>query len=95
MLLTKIRNCDYSFCEEHWQGISDEAKDLISQLLQTDDKLRPSAQEILKHPWLQQGVPETPLQTPEILRRYEVRILVLANCAHWPLASTKSSLAQI
>ena len=69
MLLAKIKNCEYSFPEEHWQGISDQAKDLIGQLLQINSKLRPSAQQVLQHPWLQQTVPETPLQTPVVLNR--------------------------
>lgn len=70
MLLAKIKNCEYSFHEEHWLGISDDAKDLIGQLLQTNAKLRPSAQQVLQHKWLQRGVPETPLQTPVILNRF-------------------------
>ena len=69
MLLTKIKDCEYSFHEEHWRGISEEAKDLIGRLLQTDASLRPSAQQVLQHPWLQQAVPDTPLQTPVELRR--------------------------
>lgn len=69
LLLTKIKNCEYSFPEEHWQGISEDAKDLIRQLLQTNANLRPSAQQVLQHPWLQQGAPETLLQTPVVLSR--------------------------
>lgn len=69
MLLSKIKNCEYSFPKEQWEGISDEAKDLIGQLLQTNAKLRPTAEKVLQHPWLQQAVPDTPLQTPGVLSR--------------------------
>ena len=69
MLLTKIKNCEYSFAGEHWEGVSDEAKDLIRQLLQLNAQLRPSAQQVLQHPWLQQGGSETLLQTPVVLSR--------------------------
>ena len=69
MLLAKIRNCEYSFPEEQWQSISEEAKDLIRQLLQMNANLRPSAQQVLQHPWLQQAVPDTLLQTPVVLSR--------------------------
>jgi serine/threonine protein kinase len=70
MLLTKIKNCEYSFPEEHWQGISGDAKDLIGQLLQTNANLRPTALQVLQHPWLQQQAPETRLQTPVVLSRW-------------------------
>lgn len=70
MLLTRIKNCEYTFPDDLWCGISDDAKDLISQLLKTDAKLRPSAEAVLQHPWLRQGVPDTLLHTPEVLSRY-------------------------
>lgn len=83
MLLSKIKNCEYSFPEEDWRGISEQAKDLIGQLLQINSKLRPSAQQVLQHPWLQHAVPETPLQTPVVLNRSVVEGYIKsteANC---------------
>jgi serine/threonine protein kinase len=41
------------FDGQYWGDSSPEAKDLISQMLTVDPKLRPSAKELLKHPWLQ------------------------------------------
>ncbi|GBF90915.1 calcium-dependent kinase [Raphidocelis subcapitata] len=35
-----------------WSGLSDEAKDFVSSLLQRDPEKRPTAKEALKHPWL-------------------------------------------
>lgn len=52
---------------QDWGGVSDEAKDLLRGLLQTDVKQRLSAKEVLKHPWVKQRPPETPLKTPEVL----------------------------
>ncbi len=37
----------------YWGGVSDEAKDLIAQMLTVDPKQRPSAEALLAHPWLQ------------------------------------------
>lgn len=41
------------FKRSHWEGISEEAKDFVRQLLDKDPKARPTARQALKHPWLQ------------------------------------------
>ena len=41
----------FSFDGEEWQGISAEAKDLITKLLVRDKTKRLSAKEVLNHPW--------------------------------------------
>jgi len=38
---------------EIWREVSDEAKDLIRKLLCVDPKARPTATEVLSHPWIQ------------------------------------------
>ena len=43
---------EYEFFEEDWEGISPEAKDLISKLLVVDPSKRLKASAALKHPWL-------------------------------------------
>lgn len=43
---------ELSFHEKTWKNISKSAKELISSLLKVDPHLRPSAQEILHHPWV-------------------------------------------
>ncbi|CAK9143052.1 unnamed protein product [Ilex paraguariensis] len=43
---------DFSFYEKTWKNISYSAKQLISGLLTVDPHRRPSAEEILQHPWV-------------------------------------------
>ena len=47
-----IRNGDFSFYHECWEEVSQEAKDLITGLLQADPNRRLSLQQVLDHPWL-------------------------------------------
>jgi serine/threonine protein kinase len=42
-----------SFPESHWAEISENAKDLISQLLSINPFARPTAEEALRHTWIQ------------------------------------------
>ena len=51
-LFRKIRAGSYEFYEEDWVKISDEAKDLIEQLLVVDPKRRMSVDEALRSPWV-------------------------------------------
>jgi len=51
-LFRKIRRGHFSFPEPYWQGVSDEAKDLISKLLQVNPQDRYTADQILSHPWI-------------------------------------------
>uniref|UniRef100_A0A0A9DH90 non-specific serine/threonine protein kinase n=1 Tax=Arundo donax TaxID=35708 RepID=A0A0A9DH90_ARUDO len=48
---------------EPWPRISDGAKSLVRQMLQMDPKKRPTAQQVLEHPWLQHArkAPNVPL----------------------------------
>ncbi|XP_036402839.1 serine/threonine-protein kinase Chk2-like [Megalops cyprinoides] len=43
----------YRFIPSKWEGISDEAKDLVKKLLVVDPKKRLSIEEALQHPWMQ------------------------------------------
>uniref|UniRef100_A0A6U4VGF2 Protein kinase domain-containing protein n=1 Tax=Hemiselmis andersenii TaxID=464988 RepID=A0A6U4VGF2_HEMAN len=43
---------DYEFPEEFWEGISDEAKDLVTRMLCMDVSKRITCRECLEHPWL-------------------------------------------
>ncbi|XVF82619.1 hypothetical protein PTKIN_Ptkin16aG0063700 [Pterospermum kingtungense] len=43
---------DYNFDERTWKNISSSAKNLISYLLQVDPDRRPSAEQLLAHPWV-------------------------------------------
>jgi len=50
----QITTADYDFHEDYWGNISKDAKDFISKLLVVDPNKRLSAEDGLKHPWLQQ-----------------------------------------
>jgi MAP kinase interacting serine/threonine kinase len=86
MLMKKITAGDYTFPQEIWGKISSEAKDLISKLLEINAERRLSANETLRHAWLNEAavIPDTPLTTPKVLKRYssipEELSLYAASC---------------
>ncbi|GMY23557.1 calcium and calcium/calmodulin-dependent serine/threonine-protein kinase-like [Fagus crenata] len=47
-----IMAAEFSFYEKTWKNISSSAKQLISSLLTVDPHRRPSAEELLDHPWV-------------------------------------------
>jgi calcium-dependent protein kinase len=51
-ILSKIKTGKYVFPEEEWDNISDDAKDLISKMLEFNPTNRFSAAECLNHRWL-------------------------------------------
>ncbi|XP_060744197.1 MAP kinase-interacting serine/threonine-protein kinase 2-like [Tachysurus vachellii] len=53
MLFENIQEGKYEFPEKDWAHISAEAKDLVCKLLVRDAKQRLSAEQVLKHPWVQ------------------------------------------
>jgi len=50
---TSILHSEVDFQDNLWEGISDDAKEVITMLLQKEPKLRPSAGALQKHPWFQ------------------------------------------
>ncbi|XP_038056465.1 MAP kinase-interacting serine/threonine-protein kinase 1-like isoform X2 [Patiria miniata] len=68
MLLHSIQAGIYDFDGAEWDTISDDAKDLISNLLVRDASKRYTAEMVLGHPWIQRA-PMTPLHTPSIIKR--------------------------
>jgi serine/threonine protein kinase len=52
--MKKVRVGKFSFSDPCWSNMSDKAKDLITKLLIYDPDQRPSAEEALKHPWIQE-----------------------------------------
>ncbi|XP_022172360.1 MAP kinase-interacting serine/threonine-protein kinase 1 [Myzus persicae] len=73
LLFISIHEGRYEFPDREWADISSEAKDLISKLLVKEASARPSAAEVLNHPWvfrLQQEKPkDRELSTPVVIRR--------------------------
>jgi len=50
-LFNDILNETYSFPEPYWDDVSEEAKDLVCSMLQSNPSLRFSAEDVLDHPW--------------------------------------------
>lgn len=65
----RIRMGQYEFPNPEWAEVSQEAKDLIHQLLKTDPNERMSITHFMNHPWINQSmvVPPTPLHTTRVL----------------------------
>jgi calcium/calmodulin-dependent protein kinase I len=53
-LFRKIVAGKYEFDDESFEGVSDDAKDLVAKMLVTDPDDRISASQALRHPWLRQ-----------------------------------------
>jgi serine/threonine protein kinase len=49
--MRRIVHADFSFPSPEWDNVSDEAKELITSILQIDPSKRPTAEEITRHPW--------------------------------------------
>jgi len=54
-ILKKVSVGKFSFPSPEWDEISADVKDLVTQMLNLDPGLRPSAREALSHPWLNQA----------------------------------------
>ena len=50
-IMERIQRGKFVFPEEEWDKVSKEAKHLISQMLNIDPSQRPSADQLLQHPW--------------------------------------------
>ncbi|CAL0333613.1 unnamed protein product [Lupinus luteus] len=66
-----IMNGNFSFYEKTWKGITQAAKQLISSLLSVDPSRRPSAQELLNHPWVRGDIAKDDQMDPEIVSRLQ------------------------
>lgn len=69
MLFASIKRGEYTFPEDRWSGISNDARELISHLLVRDRSMRYTAHQILQHPWIKGTATDAPLFTPKLLSR--------------------------
>ena len=53
VLFEKIKRGTYDADDPIWEGISDDAKDIVARLLTVDAVKRLTAQQALDHPWVQ------------------------------------------
>ncbi|OEH74941.1 CAM CDPK domain-containing protein [Cyclospora cayetanensis] len=51
-ILSRVKVGRYSFNEQDWRGVSNEAKDLVRKLMAFDPQQRLSAEQALNHPWI-------------------------------------------
>ncbi|CAJ1084959.1 MAP kinase-activated protein kinase 2-like isoform X1 [Xyrichtys novacula] len=64
----RIRNGQFKFPDPEWADVSEEAKQLICQLLETKPTQRMSVTEFKNHPWINSvEIPRTPLHTSRML----------------------------
>ncbi|XP_016088990.1 MAP kinase-activated protein kinase 2-like [Sinocyclocheilus grahami] len=65
----RIRMGQYEFPNPEWAEVSEEAKQLIHQLLKTDPNERMTIEQFMNHTWIIQSmvVPQTPLHTTRVL----------------------------
>ena len=54
-ILKKVKIGKFSFAEPAWNGVSDSAKDFVTQLLTKNQDKRPTAEQALHHPFLLQA----------------------------------------
>ncbi len=52
VLFEKIKNGTYDFPSPIWDQVSQEAKDIISNLLVVDPSRRLNCDQLLRHPWI-------------------------------------------
>lgn len=51
-ILTKTKSGKFAFPDKEWRNISAEAKDLVTKMLNKNQKLRCSAADAYAHPWI-------------------------------------------
>jgi len=66
----RIRTGQYDFPNPEWKHVSNDAKDLIRSLLQTDSNKRPNIDQVMQNKWIAHhtAVPPTPLATNSVLK---------------------------
>nr|GLL24652.1 calcium-dependent protein kinase 20-like [Ipomoea trifida] len=69
-IFEQVLKGNLDFVSEPWPNISDSAKDLVKKMLIRDPKRRPTAHEILCHPWVRVGgvAPDKPLDSAVLSR---------------------------
>ena len=79
-LFCNITECRLVFPNQHWAGISAEAKDLIMRLLVKDSAARLTAEEVLSHSWIVNQGSTVVLHTPVMLNKHKTSIKYLEDC---------------
>jgi len=74
VIMTRIKEGEFSYTAPQWELVSDEAKNLITGLLTVDPNERLTMKNLIKHPWVvgHTGYSTAPLATPVILNNPNV-----------------------
>ncbi|KAF8398011.1 hypothetical protein HHK36_016937 [Tetracentron sinense] len=69
-IFEQVLKGELDFMSDPWPNISDSAKDLVRKMLVRDPKKRPTAHEVLCHPWVQVDsvAPDKPLDSAVLTR---------------------------
>ncbi|KAL0374760.1 UNVERIFIED_CONTAM: Calcium-dependent protein kinase [Sesamum radiatum] len=69
-IFEQVLRGELDFVSEPWPSISDSAKDLVRRMLVRDPKKRPTAHQVLCHPWVQVNgeAPDKPLDSAVLSR---------------------------
>lgn len=91
-----IKRGDFDFPSPYWDEISDMAKDLIKKLLVVEKENRLTADEILKHPWIDGETPrmELPAVTEKIKEYNAKRRMRVSEVINWSESSLFSNSSQ-
>ena len=88
-LYAAIKQCKYQFIRPYWDNVSDDAKDLIKNLM-CRQKQRLSAADVLRHKWivgdgphLLQELPSVRLEMKKFNAKRKLRAVSLCACACW------------
>lgn len=82
-LFDLIMEGDYEFLSPYWDPVSNEAKDLISNLLAVNHNKRYTAEEVLSHPWVKQRADSSSLgreflgENPAARRKFKAAALAV------------------
>merc|ERR1719219_687153 len=83
---SRIKYGLYEFHDPEWTHVSNDAKDLIRGMLNTDPTKRLNIDDVIKNKWIAQytTVPQTPLLTSQVLKE---------ETDQWPEVQQEMSLA--
>eukprot|EP01137_Pigoraptor_chileana_P029689 Opistho-2@15183 len=69
----RIAACSYSMDYPEWEAVSDNAKDLVSRLLVFHPEDRLSAEDVLRHPWIQELAPGAEIEPRKLERSMSIK----------------------
>ena len=67
-VIEKVKGGNFSFPEEDWGTVSDEAKNFVAKLLEMDPAKRPTAEQALNDPWIKNRASEQVVDQPGAMR---------------------------